>query len=119
MERQELKSSTFSFDALSRFRTPMMGFAALNLMLLHVFQNFELLGSLIVFNMFESGADLFMLLSGFGLFYSVDKGGSLGSYFKKRFLRIYPEYIIACMASGILLAKGTVWVIKDLTTLSF
>ncbi len=119
MERQELKSSAFFFEAISKFRTPLMGLATLNVMLLHIFQNFELLGSDVIFYVFESGADLFMLLSGFGLFYSVDKGGSLGSYFKKRFLRIYPEYIIACVASGVLLAKGTVWVIKDLTTLSF
>ena len=91
MERQELKSSAFFFEAISKFRTPLMGLATLNVMLLHIFQNFEMLGSDVIFYVFESGADLFMLLSGFGLFYSVDKGGSLGSYFKKRFLRIYPE----------------------------
>ena len=119
MERQELKSSTFSFDALSRFRTPLMGFAALNLMLLHVFQNFELLGSLIVFNMFESGADLFMLLSGFGLFYSVDKGFTLSSYVKKRFLRIYPEYILTCALQAVLFETGVMWFLKYITTAGY
>ena len=119
MERQELKSSTFSFDALSRFRTTLMGLAALNVMLLHISQNFELLGSDIVFTMFESGADMFMLLSGFGLFYSVDKGFSLPAYIKKRFMRIYPEYFLSCALYAVLFGTGVLWFIKYITTAGY
>ena len=119
MERQELITSGFSLDAISRFRTLLMGLAALNVMLLHIFQNFELVCTEAMLRVFESGADVFILLSGFGLFYSLDKGFSLGSYIKKRLLRIYPEYALSCVLFGILFGIGVSGIVQDLLTVSF
>jgi len=119
MERQELKSSVFSLDAISKFRTQLMGLATLNVMLLHIFQNFELIYTEALLRIFESGADVFVLLSGFGLFYSLDKGFSVRPYIKKRLFRIYPEYVLSCLLFGLLFGIGISGLIQDLLTISF
>jgi len=51
--------------------------------------------------------DIFFFLSGFGLYYSSLKNEGKGQYYLRRFIRIYPVYILALLAFN-LLQKGSV-----------
>ena len=43
------------------------------------------------------GVDLFMFLSGFGLFYSLEKDGDICRYFNRRLERLMPSYLPFCL----------------------
>lgn len=43
------------------------------------------------------GVDLFMFLSGFGLFYSLEKDGDICRYFRRRCERLLPSYLPFCL----------------------
>lgn len=88
------------FDLLSKYRTEIMGMAALMIVLYHVF-NWELMPeySKYVFRFAHIGVDIFLFLSAIGLCYSLDKmssgsGISLKQFYKKRLIRIFPAYFI-------------------------
>lgn len=42
--------------------------------------------------------DTFMMLSGYGLYCSLEKGGTISSFLKKRFIRVYPTYFLLALA---------------------
>lgn len=75
-----------------------------------------------VFSQFaQCGVDIFLLLSGYGLFYSYQKKGGL-FFLKKRFKRIIPTYLIISGAYifFIYLMGGDVWqTIWDYSLVSF
>lgn len=70
------------------------------------------------------GVDIFILLSGFGLCYSYNKN-DLQSFYRKRFLRIYPLYFVSALFHTsfnviVLKNKESIWDgFCDLTTLSY
>ena len=119
MEREELSDKSFSLDILSRQRGALMGLATLNVMLLHIFQVFELLGSKVLFYVFESGADIFMLMSGFGLYFSLAGKPDLRGFYKKRFLRLFPEYLLSILFFTVILGFTPWKIFLHITTLSF
>lgn len=49
------------------------------------------------------GVDIFLFLSGFGLYYSSLKKESTLQYYQNRFIRIYPAYIVALFLNNLLL----------------
>ena len=70
-----------------------MGIAIIWIVLYHFGINFPILGRLIGSGFV--GVDIFIFLSGFGLFYSLSKGGfQWGKYIHKRVIRIFPAYFI-------------------------
>lgn len=54
------------------------------------------------------GVDVFFFLSGFGLYYSSLKKESIGQFYLKRFIRIYPAYIIALLLNNLLLGDYSI-----------
>lgn len=76
---------------LSKYRTELMGIAILNVILFH-------LGDLNPIREIWSygylGVDVFLLLSGMGLVYSWKKDNKISSFYKKRFERIIPTYLL-------------------------
>lgn len=82
---------------ISRFRGELMGAAMLFIILFHVwlsrgdaFYGLRRCGNV--------GVDIFLFLSGVGLWYSWIKNPSLKHYFIRRYIRIYPAWlIIACL----------------------
>lgn len=71
----------------------------------------------------NAGVDIFMFVSGFGIYYSLNKNTSLKVYYKNRLLRILPYYLpIVLLFSLYLYSKG-IWgmdiVIKNLLTISY
>ena len=104
MERQELSpSSGYSLSYLSKSRGTVMGLATLLVVCLHVYQIFGLAESrfVVVKEIFlyncEYGVDLFLLVSGFGLYCSLSKGTDIRSYLIRRALRIWPEYLMTVL----------------------
>lgn len=51
----------------------------------------------------EFAVDLFFLISGYLITQSLDKSNSMGEYLLKRFLRIFPGFIVAYLLSVFLL----------------
>lgn len=79
---------------LSKYRTPIMGAAMMWIMFLHTIYY----GSSPVIDLFHKmgiyGVDMFLLVSGMGIYYSMRKSRSAGEFYKKRAIRILPVYFL-------------------------
>ena len=85
------------FDSLSKYRAWFMGIAIVLVMLCHntikVPDNLVTL-RMVLSSMCQCGVDVFMLLSGLGLYYSFHKDPDILGFWKKRFTKILIPYII-------------------------
>ena len=78
---------------ISTYRSELMGYSILWIMMLHfTFTQVKPLGFVAQYGF--AGVEIFMMVSGFGLFFSLDKDASLKRFYKKRLLRIFPTYYI-------------------------
>ena len=92
-----MKVKDIELANISRFRGDLMGAAMLFIILFHVslprsdaFFGLRRMGNI--------GVDMFLFLSGIGLWYSWSKTPSLRHFFTRRFVRVYPAWIImACL----------------------
>lgn len=86
---------------LSTYRNLLMGLAAIGVFVMH----FIVQGVLafpsplkkietVLLLWGSSGVDVFCLLSGFGLFYSLEKNPKLSQYYKKRVIRVYIPFLL-------------------------
>lgn len=86
---------------LSTYRNLLMGLAAIGVFVMH----FIVQGVLafpspikkietVLLLWGSSGVDVFCLLSGFGLFYSLEKNPKLSQYYKKRVIRVYVPFLL-------------------------
>lgn len=101
----EVENGRFQLSLISKFRSEIMGAAIILVLLCHcdsfswgIFhpyvQELAKVGS--------CGVDIFLFVSGFGLFYSMKKDSSIVHFYRKRFLRIIPEYFfIALVGYGV------------------
>lgn len=86
----------FRLEALSSYRNHLMGIAMLYVMLYHTvsmrcrYPNPTL--RYFIRNGY-AGVDIFILLSGMGMVYSLSKNFHIAAFYKKRILRIFPTYI--------------------------
>lgn len=91
-----------SLEYLSKYRTELMGFATIWVMLFHFKANMFIAP----LNSFSSigygGVDIFLFLSGFGLFFGYEKHKSLGQFYYRRFIRIYPLYFFVIILCSLL-----------------
>lgn len=106
----------------SKNRRFIMGISIIGIVLLHT--AFSLPSALTALR--RTGyiyVDLFMLLSGYGLYMSLLKKEGLSAYYKRRFIRILPTYwILSCVfLLYIALTKGVLFseIVGVLTTMSF
>ncbi|MBP5465341.1 MAG: acyltransferase [Treponema sp.] len=93
------ESKNFSWNLISRFRTEIMGIAILFVLIRHCDSfSWGFLQSPIqqLISVFSCGVDIFLFVSGFGLYFSMKKDKSVLRFYKRRFVRIIPEYI--CIA---------------------
>ena len=84
-------------SGISHYRGELMGLAMLFVMFFHVWmpKSNALYGLVRCGNV---GVDMFLFLSGIGLWYSWTKDPSPVRFFKKRYLRVYPAWlVIACL----------------------
>jgi peptidoglycan/LPS O-acetylase OafA/YrhL len=81
---------------ISRFRKPLMGLAIVFVMLFHI----QMDKSNFMYSVTRCGnvgVDIFLFLSGIGLWYSWNKNPSLKHFYHRRFWRVFPEFFtMAC-----------------------
>ena len=109
-----MKIKDIELGNISRFRGEQMGIAMLLIILFHIglprhdlFFGLRRMGNI--------GVDMFLFLSGIGLWFSWVKRPDVRHFFKRRFLRIYPAWlIIACLFYIPRFQGGTWWSWIDL-----
>lgn len=86
-----------SIELISKYRSQIMGLATLWVMTSHV--RIPTNGGGKILNFIEyigfGGVEMFMLVSGFGLYFAFQKSTSLKKYYFRRIVRIVPIWIIA------------------------
>lgn len=88
-----------SSNIVSKHRSSLMGIAILWVIIYHMvakgteYFDFKFFNPL--FNQGDSGVDIFMFLSGWGVYFSYKKY-SIQEFYKRRFIRILPLYIVVC-----------------------
>ena len=109
----------FTIKDLSNYRSELMGWAILWIMMLHfTFTQIKPLGFLAQYGF--AGVDIFMLVSGFGLFYSLEKNSHIIPFYRKRFLRIFPTYyFLGIFASILLYHDNAITYLFRYTTIGF
>ena len=82
-----------SFANISHHRSELMGLAMIAIVLFHV--NVPRLSPLYgLWRMGNMGVDVFLFLSGVGLWYALTSNTSLKRFFTRRYLRIYPTWLL-------------------------
>lgn len=83
---------------LSKYRTHIMGAAMMWIMWFHS----PFYGKTEVFHFIHNigfyGVDIFLMVSGLGLYYSMRKSKGVGDFYRKRAVRILPAYLIITIA---------------------
>lgn len=84
---------TFQLKDLSTYRSELMAWSIMWIMMLHfTFTQITPLGFIAQYG--YAGVDIFMLVSGLGIYYSLEKDSILLHFYKKRILRIFPTYYL-------------------------
>ena len=97
----------FDIKEISVYRSELMGWAIVWIMMLHfTFIQIKPLGFVAQYGF--AGVDIFMMVSGFGLFFSLDKDDNIRRYYKRRLLRIFPTYYILGVFASIILFHDTI-----------
>ena len=114
-----MKYIPFNIKDISIYRSELMGWAILWIMMLHfTFNQIKPLGFIAQYGF--AGVDVFMLVSGFGLFYSLDKDHHIIRFYKKRLLRIFPTYyLIGIIPSSLLFDDNLLSYLFRYTTIGF
>lgn len=114
-----------SCERLRGRRTFVMGVAAFMIYFAHFYAYADLGVVNRLFAYGNWGVDVFLLLSGFGIYHSMSKSPSDGDFYLKRFARVGVPYLFLAIplyfASDILLARTADWGLfaLDVSTLSY
>ena len=87
-------------QVISKYRSFLMGFSILWIILYHAPFNFDNSTLTTFINRGYLGVDIFLLVSGYGLYFSIEKDNDIRHFYRKRFFRIIPEYwlvIFVCL----------------------
>lgn len=114
----------YELKLLSKYRTQLMGLAMLFILIFHTgidVSNINILRSLK--DIGDVGVDMFLLLSGIGLYFSYSTDYNKTNFYKKRVLRILPTFIpiaiIWYCANKVAFGMSLSDVFLGITTLSF
>lgn len=106
-----MKPNNLGWAAVSRFRAEIMGFMCILIVLFHFENNMvypaalTLVNSLLEFG--NVGVDVFLFVSGIGLYFSFEKERRLLPFYKKRLIRILIPYVLLCVPYYIWLNTAT------------
>lgn len=125
------KKYTFSFDCISKHRSVLMGLAILSIIIFHFTEDCVNSG----YNLFplvklykagvgSCGVDVFLFLSGLGLYYSFKKNSDIKTFYSKRFTRILIPYFCVAIPAWlindiIIYGAGVKQALKDIFFISF
>ena len=94
-----------NFNDLSKYRSFLYGFSTLWILLFHCRTQIPAEGLLRPLSYFQSlgncGVEIFLFLSGFGLYHSMEKDSNILTFYKKRLLRVFLPSFLAMSAFGI------------------
>ena len=116
-----LQKKYFNLKLISQYRNQLFGIAIISIILFHFSEDFNnaVQNSIIHLNQFSPknllvlayynyirsiGVEIFVFLSGMGLYYSFSTNNNIIQFYKRRFQRIFVPYIIVA---------GVFWAIKD------
>lgn len=113
-------------ETVSRYRTQIMGFAAMWIFFFHVrnesvvFKNIPVLSNIDTFfvNIGFCGVDIFLFLSGWGLYHAVNRH-SLTVFYKRRYRRLIIPFLVSCTFLAINYKWGFLRIIKAVTCWTF
>ncbi len=99
----------FEFEKISKYRSELFGFAILSILLVHYAKDVQTTKSAVsyiasVFAKYyrgiirSQGVDIFIFLSGLGLYYSIQNKNTMYEFYKKRLLRVLIPYLITMPA---------------------
>ena len=88
-----MKKFAIDLSAISRYRGELMGLAMIFVMLFHVWmpKSNAMYGLVRCGNV---GVDMFLFLSGIGLWYAWGKRPSLKTFYLRRYIRVYPAWLL-------------------------
>ncbi len=112
-----MKRHEISLGALSRHRALLYGFAAAWILLFHMHFQIPNHPALIPLQWFKAsgnaGVEMFLLLSGFGLYGSMSRDGSVLSFYRRRFSRVFlPSFIVVAVYYGLIATSSSSYVLK-------
>ncbi len=114
----------FDLKLLSKYRTQLMGLAMLLILIFHTgidVNNLNLLRSFK--DIGDVGVDIFLLLSGMGLYFSYTKNSNKKQFYQRRVIRILPTFIpvaIVWYTAFTIIFKGKISdIFLGITTLGF
>ena len=97
-------SKLFCIKDISTYRSQLMGWAIIWIMMLHFcFKQISPLGFVAQYG--YAGVEIFMLVSGFGLYFSLDKDPHLKTFYRRRLIRIFPVYYLLGIISSVFLFR--------------
>ena len=104
---QECKK-LFVLNDLSTYRSNLMGWSIIWIMMLHFrFSILKPLGFIAQYG--YAGVEIFMFVSGIGLYFSLDKNSHIVSFYKKRLKRIFPVYFFVGIFASIFLFHDDIY----------
>ena len=114
----------YSLGLISKYRTQLMGCSAILILLCHAptYVDFPSIISAI-FSRGGCGVDIFLFLSGVGLWYSLSRSPQIKLWYKIRFIRLLVPYLLIfaplTIIRGFMEHIDIINVIGDITTISF
>lgn len=87
----------FDLHQISQYRQQLMGFSIIVIVLFHSPVLFNNDIGWFIHNIGNIGVELFFLLSGMGLFYSLHKSADIKQFYRKRIIRIIPSYLLVAI----------------------
>ena len=109
----------FRLQDLSLYRSELMGWSIVWIMMLHfTFTQISPLGFIAQYGF--AGVEIFMFVSGLGLWFSLDKDSRLLPFYRKRLFRIFPTYFaIGIFTSLFVFHDGPATYLLRYTTIGF
>ena len=115
-----------TFKLLSDYRTFLMGIAIISIIIFHFTEDcrsYNYMYNLPIKAYYQYissvGVDIFLILSGLGLYYSMKKNNNVNQFYKKRYIRILIPYLLVAIPSLIQYCivnnEGTLYFFKELT----
>lgn len=97
----------FVVKDISSYRSELMGCAIVWIMMLHfTFTQIKPLGFVAQYGF--AGVDIFVLVSGFGLFFSLDNTPCIQTFYRRRLLRIFPTYYLLGIPASMILFHDSI-----------
>lgn len=97
----------FELKEIATYRSELMGWAIVWIMMLHfTFVQIKPLGFIAQYGF--AGVDIFMMTSGLGLYFSLEKNNHIDQFYKRRLIRIFPTYYILGLFASLILFQDTI-----------